>query len=280
LPGVPDPVSALGSDNGSQSTSRDFRRHRSARGISHRRGGYRDPESQALIETWFGQCKQRCAWRSEWESIDQARTEVGAYIDSWRTRGTGRSAEARHAPADGGEADRPCRLVGGSGRSAVTDFEETPLPGLGIRYQFTTAAGMRLGVLVHRTGRRDLLVFTGDDPDECSATVPLDPEDARALADLLDESTVTVTERLGALQRVSGLAIDWIDVAADADWAGLPLGDAQVHTRTGASVVAIIHGDDVVPSPGPTHRLIPGATVVAVGTPDGLLTLAAHLRGT
>ena len=36
--------------------------------ITHRRGGYRDPESQAFIESWFGQFKKRCAWRSEWES--------------------------------------------------------------------------------------------------------------------------------------------------------------------------------------------------------------------
>ncbi|GEA79917.1 hypothetical protein CUD01_03610 [Cellulomonas uda] len=33
----------LGTDNGSQFTSRDFRKHLSARGITHRRGGYRDP---------------------------------------------------------------------------------------------------------------------------------------------------------------------------------------------------------------------------------------------
>jgi putative transposase len=51
----------LGTDNGSQFTSRDFRRHLSARDIAHRRGGYRDPESQAFIESWFGQFKKRCA---------------------------------------------------------------------------------------------------------------------------------------------------------------------------------------------------------------------------
>ncbi len=56
-----------------QFTSRDFRRHLSARGITHRRGGYLDPESQAFIESWFGQFKKRLAWRSEWESLEHAR---------------------------------------------------------------------------------------------------------------------------------------------------------------------------------------------------------------
>ncbi len=76
----------LGSDNGSQFTSKDFRRHLSARGITHRRGGYRDPESQAFIESWFGQFKKRCAWRAEWETLDQARAEIAAYIDEYHHR--------------------------------------------------------------------------------------------------------------------------------------------------------------------------------------------------
>jgi transposase InsO family protein len=72
----------IGTDNGSQFTSRDFRRHLSARGATHRRGGYRYPESQAFIESWFGQFKKRCAWRAEWESLDQPRREITAYIDT------------------------------------------------------------------------------------------------------------------------------------------------------------------------------------------------------
>ena len=39
--------------NGSQ-LSRDFRRHPSARGITHRLGGYRGSESETFIGSWFG----------------------------------------------------------------------------------------------------------------------------------------------------------------------------------------------------------------------------------
>jgi len=52
--------------------------------------GYRDPESQAFIESWFGRFKKRLAWRSEWESLDQASKEITAYIDDYHhgpTRG-------------------------------------------------------------------------------------------------------------------------------------------------------------------------------------------------
>ena len=83
---VPPGRLTLGSDNGSQFTSRDFRKHLSARGVTHRRGGYRDPESQAFIESWFGQFKKRCAWRAEWETIEHARKEIADYIEQYHHR--------------------------------------------------------------------------------------------------------------------------------------------------------------------------------------------------
>jgi putative transposase len=51
----------LGTDNGSAFTARTFKLVLSGLGIAHRRGGYRDPESQAFIESWFSKLKER--WR-------------------------------------------------------------------------------------------------------------------------------------------------------------------------------------------------------------------------
>ena len=76
----------LGTDNGSAFTSRAFRARLSELGISHRRGGYRDPESQAFIESWFGKLKQRCIWREEFETLDEARHAIGAYVDRYHHR--------------------------------------------------------------------------------------------------------------------------------------------------------------------------------------------------
>jgi putative transposase len=76
----------LGTDNGSAFTSRGFRARLAEHGISHRRGGYRDPESQAFIESWFGKLKERLVWRSEFETLDQARKEITAYIHSYHHR--------------------------------------------------------------------------------------------------------------------------------------------------------------------------------------------------
>ena len=76
----------LGSDNGTAFTSRAFRARLGELGITHRRGGYRDPESQAFIESWFSKLKQRCVWREEFETLDEARAKIGAYIDGYHHR--------------------------------------------------------------------------------------------------------------------------------------------------------------------------------------------------
>jgi putative transposase len=47
---IPPGTLTLGTDNGSAFTARRFRQVLSGLGIRHRRGGYRDPESQAFIE--------------------------------------------------------------------------------------------------------------------------------------------------------------------------------------------------------------------------------------
>ena len=76
----------LGSDNGSAFTARRFRKRLGELGIKHRRGGYRDPESQAFIESWFGKLKEREVWLNEYETLDDARRGIGGYVDRYHHR--------------------------------------------------------------------------------------------------------------------------------------------------------------------------------------------------
>jgi len=81
------PITAASSpDNGAAFTARATRLAISALGVTHRRGGYRDPESQAFIESWFRYLKERCVWRNEFETLDQAREVIAAYIDHYHDR--------------------------------------------------------------------------------------------------------------------------------------------------------------------------------------------------
>jgi putative transposase len=76
----------LGTDNGSAFTARRTRETLGGRGIRHRRGGYRDPESQAFIESWFGKLKEREVWLNEYETLEDARRGIGGYVDRYHHR--------------------------------------------------------------------------------------------------------------------------------------------------------------------------------------------------
>jgi len=76
----------LGTDNGPAFTARRFKLRLAELGIRHRRGGYRDPESQAFIESWFGKLKEREVWLNEYETLDDARGGIGGYVDRYHHR--------------------------------------------------------------------------------------------------------------------------------------------------------------------------------------------------
>lgn len=159
----------------------------------------------------------------------------------------------------------------------MAEIEETRLPGVGIRHEFVTENGERIGILSHFSGRRELLLFDRNDPDSCSTVVNLEEPDARVLAELL--GTSHVAEQLANLkQSVHGLTIDWLPIPADAAYAGKTIGDSQMRRRTGVSIVAVLRDDHTMPSPTPDFRIEAGDTAVVVGTPEGIKQALALLH--
>lgn len=150
----------------------------------------------------------------------------------------------------------------------MPDVTEIRLPGVGVRHEFTTADGERVGVLSHRSGRREIVVYDRDDPDRCSRVLGLSPDDTTTLAELL--GAPHVSEAMASVQRIEGLAIDWITVPPGSTFVGASIGEGRFRTRTGASIVAVVRGDTTVLGPGPDHRFEAGDVAVAVGTPEGL----------
>jgi TrkA domain protein len=157
------------------------------------------------------------------------------------------------------------------------DIQETNLPGVGLRHDFTTKAGRQLGVVTHRTGRRDLLVYDRSDPDACQEVIRLTDDEADALAELL--GAARLVEHLAGLQRIEGLAIDWLPIRPGSPYAGRAIADTQARSRTGVSIVASRRGDRTIPAPTPDAGLEPGDTLVVVGTADGIKELSKLLGG-
>jgi len=154
---------------------------------------------------------------------------------------------------------------------------EVALPGIGVRYDFTTEDGLRFGVIHHRTGKRELVLYEREDPDTAHDFVRLGAEDARTLAELLGASQVA--KDLAELEQgLEGLAVDRLPLGAGSPFDGLTIGDTGARTRTGVSVVAVLRPDGPHAAPGPTFGLVAGDVLVVVGTPRGIEDLALILR--
>lgn len=158
---------------------------------------------------------------------------------------------------------------------------ETALPGVGLRHEFDVRSGGRLGVVTHRSGRREILRYAeDDDPDSARVIATLDEDESRTLAELLGGTTITKHLSEMFRQSLQGLSIEWIAIAPDWHAAGRTIADFQLRTRTGVSVVAIVRDGETDPSPGPDARMQAGDTVVVVGTPEGFeRTLELLQRG-
>ncbi|CAN5134678.1 cation:proton antiporter regulatory subunit [soil metagenome] len=160
----------------------------------------------------------------------------------------------------------------------MVEFEETRLPGVGVRHDFVTEDGRRVGVITHHNGRKELLVYSERDPDACSEVVSLGVDESVGLTELLGGSKVHSTLQ-NLQQQVEGLTIDWLHVAEGWWTAGHTITDTQLRRRTGVSIVAIIHFGTTIPSPEPDHLLSADDTLVVVGTPEGISAAISLLRG-
>lgn len=151
----------------------------------------------------------------------------------------------------------------------MVEVDQLRLPGVGIRYEFTARSGQRIGVVAHRSGRREVFVADRRDPDSFNEVFELTDDESGAFAELLGGARVA-RELTSLQQAIEGLAIDWLPVDADSPYVGRTIGDTQTRTRTGVSIVAVMRGDEAVPAPGPEFVLQADDTVVVVGQPRGI----------
>ena len=139
------------------------------------------------------------------------------------------------------------------------DVNEVLLPGVGLRYEFTTGAGSRVGIVARRDGGFEIVGYDRKDPDQSRLLLRLTAEEADTVAEIL--GAPRIAERFADLTReVPGLSAGQIVIGPESRYAGRPLGDTQARTRTGASIVAIVRGEG----------LAAGDVLVVIGTPEGI----------
>lgn len=138
-----------------------------------------------------------------------------------------------------------------------------------MRHDVLTESGRKISVVSHRTGERDLAIFDAEDPDSSIDSIALTDDEAAALADVLGASLM-LGQLAGLGDQTAGVFTEQISLPADSAYVGRPMGDTKARTRTSASIVAIVRGSHVIPSPTPDVLFEHGDIIVAVGTRSGL----------
>jgi TrkA domain protein len=149
------------------------------------------------------------------------------------------------------------------------DVKEVLLPSMGVRYEFTSSHGERIGIIARRGGYFEVVLYGGEDPDQARPVFRLNDEEADAVAQIL--GAPRIAERFTELTReIPGLEAGQVHILPGSTFVDRPLGDTRARTRTGASIVAIVRDDEVLASPGPAEMLRAADVLIVVGTEAGI----------
>ncbi|QUR66637.1 cation:proton antiporter regulatory subunit [Mycobacterium spongiae] len=148
------------------------------------------------------------------------------------------------------------------------DVNEVLLPGVGLRYEFTSHRGQRIGIIAHRGGDFEVCLYARDDPDMARPIFHLAGDEAETVAQIL--GAPRIAERFTELTReVPGLEAGQIRIRPGSPFVDRPLGDTRARTRTGSSIVAIVRNEDVLASPSPDETLRAHDVLIVIGTEEG-----------
>jgi TrkA domain protein len=142
---------------------------------------------------------------------------------------------------------------------------ETRLPGVGVRYSFTTAGGNRLAVVLHNEGTSEIYVFARPADTDPVTVVELDDAETRQLGAILGGAydRPTIVEDLELAR--GELAIEWLRVPDTSPAIGHTLAQCGFRARTGITIIAILREPEAIAGAQPDDVIEAGDTLVAVG---------------
>jgi len=139
------------------------------------------------------------------------------------------------------------------------------LPGIGKRYSFETAEGENVVVILHQSGHREIFHFSGSDEDEPDFTIKLSDEEARQMGTLLLGVDYQPVEDDHVEFLLKNFRIEWIEVLPESELANKKIIDSRIRTKTGATIIGIQRGEDMIGSPDVNEMILPGDILMAIG---------------
>jgi TrkA domain protein len=144
------------------------------------------------------------------------------------------------------------------------------LPGIGTKYELESESGETIAIIRTASGRMQLYMLTRDCPAPCVAE--LTESEGRRLGSIFSGAVMeSEKERVEiAFSTLSDLRISVHTYTIRKNLAGKCIGELQIRTRTGVTVVAVSRNEKSIVNPPPATVFEEGDTVVAIGETDQL----------
>lgn len=151
---------------------------------------------------------------------------------------------------------------------------ETDLPGVGRKFELERGDGSHIVVVLHHDGRRE--VFERSSPDADSERLfDLDSEEAGQLATVLQGSTFETVDTGALSVPLGGGIIEWIEITEGSPLDGATIGESDIRSETGVSVVALQRGEETIANPDADVEIAAGDVIVGIGTREEHAALEA-----
>lgn len=139
------------------------------------------------------------------------------------------------------------------------------LPGIGQKITFRTAEDHMLVLIVHHTGKRELYFFEDADSDEADYSMELTSDETRELgAQLLGATYQSVdVEKLKMFK--NQIVVDWIKLKEHSPLVHKTIEESEIRNKTGVTVMGIVKGEEMIASPDPDTKLLPGDVIMIMG---------------
>lgn len=155
------------------------------------------------------------------------------------------------------------------------------LPGVGKKTSFVTAEGDMVVLVTHHTGKREMYFFEDDDGDEVLHSISFGDDEAKEIGAQLIGVTYQPIHDDSVKILKKKLIMEWIELKEDSPLVGMTLEQSDIRAKTGASVMAIMRGDnteEMIVNPAPSEILKTGDTVMAAGNAEQIKSFATFCK--
>ncbi len=154
-----------------------------------------------------------------------------------------------------------------------------PLPGIGQKITFITAEESMLVLVVHHNGKRELYFFEDAENDEADFAMDLTADETRELGAQLLGATYQPVEADKIKLFKNQMIMDWIKLKDSSPLVNKSLEESDIRQKTGATVMGIVRGDDIIAAPEPSTVLLAGDLIMTMGKKDQVSLVEAFCKG-